>query len=56
MLFSTYSEFDDSLFALYRNVTIWPLVQLSLMPKFPFFGPDVEPFVMPFCEPQRIAL
>ena len=28
-------------FALYRNVTIWPLVQFSLIPNVPFFGPDI---------------
>jgi len=38
----------DIYFALYRNVTIWPLEQFSLTPNLPFSGPDVKPVVIFF--------
>ena len=37
---------------LYKNVTIWPRVQLLLIPNVP----SLNPFVTLFCEPHRIAL
>ena len=42
--------------ALYRNVTICPLVQFASTPNFPFSSPDVNPVVIFFWKPQSTAL